>query len=70
MLSLISKTARLTKERANLEKAIARLTGKLSNEGFTSKAPAAVVAAEREKLAGYEEKIALIRTRLTDLEKL
>ena len=70
LIDVEKETARLTKERANLEKEIARLTGKLSNEGFTSKAPAAVVAAEREKLAGYEEKIALIRTRLTDLEKL
>ena len=64
------ETARLTKERENLEKEIKRLTGKLSNEGFTSKAPAAVVEAEREKLAGYEEKIGLIRTRLADLAKL
>ena len=70
LIDVEKETARLTKERANLEKEIARLTGKLSNEGFTSKAPAAVVAAEREKLAGYEEKIALIRTRLTDIEKL
>lgn len=70
LIDVEKETARLTKERENLEKEIARLTGKLSNEGFTSKAPAAVVAAEREKLAGYEEKIALIRTRLTDLEKL
>ena len=64
------ETARLTKERDNLEKEIGRLTGKLANAGFTSKAPAAVVAAEREKLAGYEEKVALIRTRLADLAKL
>ena len=35
---------------------IARLEGKLSNENFTSRAPAAVVDAEREKLARYIEK--------------
>lgn len=35
---------------------IARLEGKLSNESFTSRAPAAVVDAEREKLARYIEK--------------
>lgn len=70
LIDVEKETARLTKERDNLEKEIGRLTGKLSNAGFTSKAPAAVVAAEREKLAGYEEKVALIRTRLADLAKL
>ena len=70
LIDVEKETARLTKERDNLEREIGRLTGKLSNAGFTSKAPAAVVAAEREKLAGYEEKVALIRTRLADLAKL
>ena len=70
LIDVEKETARLTKERDNLEKEIARLSGKLSNTGFTSKAPAAVVAAEREKLAGYEEKVGLIRTRLADLAKL
>ena len=70
LIDVEKETARLTKERDNLEKEIGRLTGKLANAGFTSKAPAAVVAAEREKLAGYEEKVALIRTRLADLAKL
>ena len=70
LIDVEKETARLTKERDNLEKEIARLSGKLSNAGFTSKAPAAVVAAEREKLAGYEEKVGLIRTRLADLAKL
>ena len=70
LIDVEKETARLTKERDNLEKEIARLSGKLANAGFTSKAPAAVVAAEREKLAGYEEKIGLIRSRLADLAKL
>jgi len=70
LIDVEKETARLTKERDNLEKEIGRLTGKLANAGFTSKAPTAVVAAEREKLAGYEEKVALIRTRLADLAKL
>ena len=70
LIDVEKETARLTKERDNLEKEIARLSGKLTNAGFTSKAPAAVVAAEREKLAGYEEKIGLIRSRLADLAKL
>ena len=64
------ETARLTKEREKLQKEIKRLTGKLSNEGFLKKAPAAVVAGEREKLAGYEEKEKSLEARLADLAKL
>lgn len=53
-----------------LEKEIKRLTGKLSNEGFLKKAPEAVVAKEREKLAGYEEKKQAVEGRIQDLAKL
>jgi valine--tRNA ligase len=70
LIDVPKERARLEKEQTNLEKEIARLSGKLANAGFTSKAPAQVVAAEREKLAGYEEKITLLRTRLADLVKL
>ncbi|MEA3405142.1 MAG: valine--tRNA ligase [Pseudomonadota bacterium] len=57
MAGLIDKDAeiaRLTKEMGKLQGEIKRLSGKLSNQGFVSKAPEAVVAVEREKLAGYE----------------
>ncbi len=47
--------ARLTAELAKVEGEIARVEGKLSNEGFTSRAPAAVVDAERAKLLKYRE---------------
>ncbi len=48
--------ARLTNELAKVEKEIAALTGKLSNKNFVDKAPAAVVDAERAKLAKAEER--------------
>ncbi|MBR0312988.1 MAG: valine--tRNA ligase, partial [Oscillospiraceae bacterium] len=41
--------ARIAKEKANAEKQLAGIEGKLSNENFVSKAPEAVVNAEREK---------------------
>ena len=52
-----AELARLNKELEKLGKEQKRLSGKLSNAGFVDKAPAAVVAKEREKLAGYESKI-------------
>ena len=53
MAGLIDKRAelaRLAKESARLEKETVRLSAKLGNAGFTAKAPAAVVDAERAKL--------------------
>ncbi|MBQ9460098.1 MAG: class I tRNA ligase family protein, partial [Oscillospiraceae bacterium] len=41
--------ARIAKEKANAEKQLAATEGKLKNEAFVSKAPEAVVNAEREK---------------------
>lgn len=52
--------ARLAKEKAACEKDIAMLSGKLSNEGFVSKAPANVVEAERAKLEKRREHLAKI----------
>ena len=41
--------ARIAKEKANAEKQLAGINGKLSNPGFLAKAPEAVVSGEREK---------------------
>ncbi len=70
LIDVEKETARLQKEMDKLEKEIKRLTGKLSNEGFLKKAPEAVVAKEREKLAGYEEKKNAVAGRIEDLAKL
>ncbi|WP_217534093.1 valine--tRNA ligase [Vibrio cholerae] len=58
MAGLIDKDAeldRLAKEIARTQGEIARIEGKLGNEGFVAKAPEAVITKEREKLAGYQE---------------
>ncbi len=53
--------ARLAKEKAVCEKEIQGLTGKLSNQGFVSKAPAHVVEAERAKLEKQKERLTKIQ---------
>ena len=47
--------ARLTAESEKMDKEIKRASGMLNNPNFVSKAPAAKVQAEKEKLAKYEE---------------
>ena len=55
---------RLQKEKKNLKAEIARANGKLNNEKFVSKAPAEVVAAEREKLDKYSEMYSKVLERI------
>ena len=60
--------ARLTAEREKTEGEISRLEKKLSNEGFVSKAPLAVVDAERAKLEKYRELLSSINASLEKLK--
>ena len=59
--------ARLNKEKKNLENEIARAEGKLNNPGFVSKAPANLVAAEKEKLEKNKEMLASLDARIAEL---
>lgn len=52
--------ARLAKEEAKARKDIEFVQKKLQNPGFCEKAPAQLIAAEREKLARAEEKLAKV----------
>ncbi|HBP64687.1 MAG TPA: valine--tRNA ligase [Desulfosporosinus sp.] len=65
----------MDKEIARLEKEISQATldqqsleAKLSNPGFTSKAPAQVVAKERERLAGIVTRTVALEERLKELK--
>lgn len=73
MAGLIDKDAeieRLGKEIAKNKGEIKRITGKLSNEKFVSKAPEAVVNKEREKLASYEEALTKLQEQLETIKAL
>ena len=60
--------ARLAKEQENLSKEIARAEGKLSNQGFVAKAPAALVEQEKAKLALNQQKLEQVTARIAELK--
>ncbi len=70
LIDVEKETARLNKERENLEKEVARVAGKLANESFVAKAPAAVIEKERAKEREYREKLAAISERLAYLANI
>jgi valyl-tRNA synthetase len=51
---------RLVKEQARLRGEIAKAESKLGNAGFVARAPAAVVAQERERLGGFQATLARV----------
>lgn len=59
--------ARLNKEIESVDAEISFISAKLANNGFVSKAPAAVVEKEKAKLAAAEEKKALLTGRIEEL---
>ncbi len=69
LVDFAAETARLNKELAGVEKELAMVEGKLSNENFVSKAPAAVVEGQRRQQAQLLEKKKLLSESLASLEK-
>ncbi|EKE74880.1 valine--tRNA ligase [Gallaecimonas xiamenensis] len=73
MAGLIDKDAELARLGKQLEKLaqdLGRVAGKLSNESFVAKAPEAVIAKEREKLAELEETQAKLKAQYASIEAL
>ena len=69
LVDVEKEIARLEKEAGRLEGEIKRAKGMLYNERFVSKAPAAKVEAEKEKLEKYTAMAAQVAERLSQLKK-
>jgi valyl-tRNA synthetase len=66
-LDLAAERTRLQKESARQAQYIAGMEARLADERFTAKAPAAVVAAERAKLAAAREALAKLGQNLAEI---
>ncbi|HET6600026.1 MAG TPA: class I tRNA ligase family protein, partial [Burkholderiaceae bacterium] len=66
-VDVAAETERLAKEIARLQGEIARAQAKLANAGFVARAPAAVVAQERERVAGFTATLARLQDQAAQL---
>lgn len=72
VLDLVDKTVetqRLNKELKTAKDELARAQGKLSNQGFVSKAPKELIEAEKAKVVKYQELIEKITKSIQELEE-
>jgi valyl-tRNA synthetase len=69
-VDVAAEKLRLGKEVTRLEGQIASANGKLSNEAFVAKAPAAVIEQERKRVADFAATVAKMREQLDQLAKL
>ncbi|OOF53385.1 valine--tRNA ligase [Rodentibacter trehalosifermentans] len=65
-----TELARLTKEIEKYQNEVKRIESKLGNEAFVAKAPEAVIAKEREKMAEYQSGLEKIREQYKAIEAL
>jgi len=70
LVDVAKEIERISKELEAAKKFLASLNGKLSNEKFVSRAPEAVVNAEREKAAKTNDLIAQLEESLAAMQKL
>jgi len=73
MAGLIDKAAelaRIAKAVDKIEKDMVRTQGKLNNQGFVAKAPEAVIAKERDKLADMEMQLSKLEEQKATIEAL
>ncbi len=66
-IDMAAEKARLSKEVARIEGEIAKANGKLGNEAFVAKAPAAVLEQEKKRVADFSATLARLRDQLARL---
>ncbi|NCF33367.1 MAG: valine--tRNA ligase, partial [Proteobacteria bacterium] len=70
LIDVEAERARLGKEVTRCETDLKKITGKLSNEAFISKAPADVVDKERQRAKDLETTLATLAEQLQQLQQL
>ena len=66
-IDVAAEKLRLGKEQARLEGEITKAHGKLGNESFVARAPAAVIDQERKRLTDFEATLAKVKDQLARL---
>jgi valyl-tRNA synthetase len=66
-IDVAAERERLTKEMTRLEGEIVKANAKLGNESFVARAPAQVVAQEKERVANFSETVGKLREQLAKL---
>ncbi len=69
LVDIAKEKERLSKEEKRLQGEIKRCEGMLGNERFVSKAPAAKVQEEKDKLAKYQQMLSQVKEQLTRFNK-
>ncbi len=69
LIDIEKEIERLEKEKANLQKELDRVEGKLGNESFVAKAPPKVIEEEKAKREKYRDMYAKVAERLDSLKK-
>ena len=66
-VDVAAEKLRLGKEVTRLEEQIAKASGKLNNEAFVAKAPAAVLEQERKRVADFAATLEKVKAQLARL---
>ncbi len=70
LVDIAAEVTRLQKEKVNIQNEMKRAQGKLSNQGFLSKAPEDVIQKEKEKIEHHTIDLETVEKRLNMLEQL